>query len=192
MLAVKGFSRLFTNEKLLNISNIQKKNIQLVLTSSSLPGPGDEGLVPWLKALGPDISGLRGTSRGGAEVGSGPATDGTSPLTPQYQKPQNGTWQMSRGSSHIYKAEALLLICQTSGDTVGFLGNKSMYKTLQRRSRYPYKMIVAWCGVRLVWGTEARKDQMAPPPPKWDRGRAITATDRLLDPGESQLGFAKL
>lgn len=78
MLAVKGFSRLFTNEKLLNISNIQKKNIQLVLTSSSLPGPGDEGLVPWLKALGPDISGLRGTSRGGAEVGSGAATDGTS------------------------------------------------------------------------------------------------------------------
>lgn len=97
-------------------------------------------------------------------MGSGPATGGTSPLTPQYQKPQNGTWQMSQGSSHIYKAEALLLICQTSGDTVGFLGNKSMYKTLQRCSRYPYKMIVAWCGVRLVWGTEARKDQMAPRP----------------------------
>lgn len=62
---------------------------------------------------------------------------GPSPLPEQYQKPQNGTWQIARGSSHIYKAEALLLICQKSGDTVGFLGNKSMYKTLQRCSRYP-------------------------------------------------------
>lgn len=169
MLAVKGFSCLFTNEKVIKYFKYTEK-VQLVLTSSSLPGPGDEGLVPWLKAVGPDISGLRGTSRDGAEVGSVPAMDGTSSLTPQHQMPQNGTWQMSRGSSHFYKAEALLLICQTSGDTVGFLGNKSMYKTLQHCSHYPYKMIVAWCGVRLVWGTEARKDQMALPHPQSGAG----------------------
>lgn len=41
---------------------------------------------------------------------------------------------------------------------MGFLGNKSpMYKTLQCCSRYPYKMIVTWCGVRLGVGREARR-----------------------------------
>lgn len=48
---------------------------------------------------------------------------------------------------------------------MGFLGKKSpTYKTLQRSSRYPYKMIVTWCGVRLGWGREARRrGQMASP-----------------------------
>lgn len=73
----------------------------------------------------------------------------------------------------MYKAETLLLICQKSGAMVGFLGNKSpMYKTLQRRSCYLYKMIVAWCGVRLGrgGGREARRRGQMASPLKWGRG----------------------
>lgn len=41
---------------------------------------------------------------------------------------------------------------------MGILGNKSpMYKTSQGCSRCPYKMIVAWCGVRLGGGRGARR-----------------------------------
>lgn len=87
-------------------------------------------------------------------------------------------------------------MCQKSGDTVGFLGNKTpMYKTLQRRSRYPYKMIVTWCGVRLGGGREARRrDQMASPQSGAGHS-AIAAAGRLQDPGrvgEADLGFIQL
>lgn len=40
-----------------------------------------------------------------------------------------------------------------SADRTGFLGNKSpTYKTLQGHSCCPYKMIVAWCGVKAGGG----------------------------------------
>lgn len=57
--------------------------------------------------------------------------------------------EVTRQQPHVQSGGSLL-ICQKSADMVGFLGNKSpTYKTLQHRSRYRYKMIVTWCGVRL-------------------------------------------
>lgn len=86
----------------------------------------------------------------------------------------------------MYKAETPLLICQKSGAVVGFLGNKSpMYKTLQRRSCYLYKMIVAWCGVRLGRGGWEGSKEEGPDgiPSKVGQGhRAIAATAGWCDP----------
>ena len=121
----------FAMKKLLNISSIQKITYtQLLLVLLNL-GQVDKWSAPGPKALGLDGSGLCGMSRAGAEVGSGTGRDGSSPCSPRSQKPPNGAWWKSRGSSHVYKAEALLLIWQKSGDAVGFLGNKSpLYKNL--------------------------------------------------------------
>ena len=69
MLAVKGFNCLFSNEKLIKYFKCTENNTLLSLTSSSLPGLGDEWLVPGLKALGLVFQ-LCGTSRGGVELGS--------------------------------------------------------------------------------------------------------------------------
>lgn len=75
---------------------------------------------------------------------------------------------------------------------MGFLGNKSpTYKTLQGCPRYPYKMIVAWCGVRLGGGREARTRGRVGSHPKRGGG---TGPAGCLTQGESesQLGFAQL
>lgn len=105
------------------------------------PGQGDGGLVPGPKVLGPDGSGLCGASRGGAEV--------VSPLSTIMEAPKWCLLEVTRRQPHVQSGGSLL-ICQKSADMVGFLGYKSLtYKTLQRRSRYRYKMIVTWCGVRL-------------------------------------------
>lgn len=70
---------------------------------------------------------------------------------------------------------------------MGFLGNKTpMYKTLLCCSRWPYKMIVAWCGVRQGWGREARRrDQMASP-------QSGAGHNAIAAAGEADLGFIQL
>lgn len=166
----------FPMKKLLNISSKQKTTYSRLLLVLPNLGQADEWSVPGPKALGPDGSGLGGTSRGGAEVGSGMGMDGSSPCSPRSQKPPNGAWWKSRGSSRVYKAEALLLIRQNPETRWVFqVTNPHCTKTLQRRPLCLYKMIVTWCGVRLGWGREARR-----------RGQMVSPRKRGRGPGPSQ------
>lgn len=187
----------FPMKKLLNISSKQKTTYSWLLLVLLNRGQADKWSVPGPKALGPDGSGLGGTSRGGAEVGSGMGMDGSSSCSPRSQKPPNGAWWKSRGSSRVYKAEALLLIRQKSGDAVGFLGNKPpLYKNL---TASPPLSVQNDCHV--VWskaglGEGSKEEGPDGVPPKAGQGpRAITDTDRWCDPdpvGASHLGGGQL
>lgn len=76
---------------------------------------------------------------------------------------------------------------------MGFLGNKSTYKTLQRCSHDPVQndCRAVWSKAGLGEGSKDKPDGTSLTPRSGQGHRAITVTDGLHDPGESQLGFTR-
>lgn len=139
-------------------------SMQPALPSASLPGLGAGSSVPGPKALSLIPVGFVSRLGVGLRWGQERPRLDLSPFLMAPEATARYLAEVTRPQAHLQSRGSFINMSEIR-DTVGFLGKKSpTYKTLQRSSRYPYKMIVTWCGVRLGWGREARRrGQMASP-----------------------------